>query len=132
VVGRVGILGLLRRHIVAGTHHLLAGGQPLGTGSLCHAAGLVDAGQAHIEHLDRTFAVHQQVARLDVAMHHAVLVATIKVPSGEYSAQCQSSTGAVPNCLPELKSQTVQAPPSAEPQSKSAIVDPPGEKAARD
>ena len=79
VIGHVAVQSLLGRHVVAGAHHLAGRCKPLRAAHGRFGPG--DAGQAHVEDLDRPFFVQQQIARLDVAVDDAFAVGILQSAS---------------------------------------------------
>ena len=69
LVGVFRVHRLLRGHVVDRAHDLAGAGQ-----LVLLRAGRFEPGQTHVQNLDRPLPIQQQVRRLDVAMHHAVLV----------------------------------------------------------
>ena len=78
VVGRVRVLGLLRGDVVDRAHDLAGRGEALG--AVVAGDVFFEACQAHVEDLDAALPVQKQVARLDVAVDHAVLVGVPQTP----------------------------------------------------
>ena len=79
MVGYVAVQCLLRRHVVAGAHHLAGRRQPFRAARAC--LGPRDESQAHVEDLDGAFLIQKQVARLDVAVDDALAVGVLKPAS---------------------------------------------------
>ena len=76
------VLGLLWGHVIVRAHHLAALGQRLRGGLSTWIGWLVDAGQTHVQNLDGTLAVQQEIAGLDVPVDHALFMGALE-PSGQ-------------------------------------------------
>jgi hypothetical protein len=75
-VGALRIGRLLGRHVVHGPHHLPRAGKLV----LLDPGGL-QAGQTHVQDLDRPLLVQQQIRRLDIPVDHAALVGVLQPAS---------------------------------------------------
>ena len=80
----LGVHRLFGRHVIHGPHHGSGVGQVrLGR---TPANGPLQPSQTHVENLDDPFRIEQQVVRLDIAMHHTLLVSECQPSRGLHDA----------------------------------------------